>query len=384
MNTPLQAALGEQPGQARPLSFADYRGAMTAARFSDPRAELSAILTGCAIYDLGFRGKISITGNDRIRWLNGMVTNNVRDLAPGRGIYAFLLSPQGHILGDMYAYNRGDSVIVDTDRGQVEKILATFNHYIIMDDVELNNPSDQVTAIGVSGPKSRSALLAAGLQIPELEPVQLFDLSCDCNCGCVECTIVRAEDPQLESYEIWLAPAHVKPLWDGLLAVGATPVGCETLETHRVLSGVPLYGTDIRERDLPQETGQARALSFSKGCYIGQEIVERIRSRGNVHRSFTGFVLRTAGSISRGSKVLVGEKEVGEVTSVTLLRQAGADWTIALGYIRREHTTTTGNEPNEVTIGSAVAQVVQLPMRDAPFLRSLEHAVVALGTPAAS
>jgi folate-binding protein YgfZ len=381
MNTPLQTALSEQPGQARPVSLAEYRGAMTAARFADPQTELSAMLTGCAVYDLGSRAKISITGNDRVRWLNGMVTNNIRDLASARGVYAFLLNPQGHILGDLYAYNRGDRVMVDTDRSQVEKALATFDHYIIMDDVEVNNLSEQFTAIGVSGPKSQSVLRAAGLQVPALEPLQVFDLRCNCNCGCVECSIVRTDDPQLESYEIWLAVADVKPLWEGLLAAGATPVGCETLETHRILSGVPLYGIDIRERDLPQETGQARALNFSKGCYIGQEIVERIRSRGNVHRTFTGFRSRTAGLISRGNKVFVDEKEVGEVTSATSLHRAGADWTIALGYIRREHVPAAGKDINEVKIGGAMAQVIQLPMRDAVFLRSLENAAVA---PAAS
>ena len=93
----------------------------------------------------------------------------------------------------------------------------------------------------------------------------------------------------------------------------------------------------LRERDLPQETEQARALNFSKGCYVGQEIVERIRSRGSVHRSFTGFVSHTSGVISPGAKVLLAEKEVGEVTSAVSLHVADGDWTVALGYIRREH-----------------------------------------------
>src|SRR5215471_15430952 len=133
----------------------EYRGATTAARFSDPQTEFAALRGGGAVYDLGFRAKIALTGGDRVRWLNGMVTNNVRDLAAGDGVYAFLLNPQGHILGDLYAYSRGESIVIDTDRSQVEKVLATFDHYIIMDDVEVANLTEQFTALGIGGPKSR-------------------------------------------------------------------------------------------------------------------------------------------------------------------------------------------------------------------------------------
>src|SRR6266550_4441864 len=130
----------------------EYRGATTATLFGDPQAEFMALRAGCGVYDLGFRAKLSLTGGDRVRWLNGMVTNNIRDLATGHGLYAFLLNPQGRILGDLYAYNRGESIVVDTDRRQSEKILATFDHYIIMDDVEVKNLSDSITTLGIGGP----------------------------------------------------------------------------------------------------------------------------------------------------------------------------------------------------------------------------------------
>src|SRR5579872_2111463 len=134
----------------------DYRGATTAARFGDPQAEFAALRGGCGVYDLGFRAKISLTGGDRVRWLNGMVTNNIRDLAVGQGVYAFLLNPQEHILGDLFAYNRRESIAVDTDCGQLEKIVATFDHYIIMDDVEVGNLSEQLTALGIDGPQAQA------------------------------------------------------------------------------------------------------------------------------------------------------------------------------------------------------------------------------------
>ncbi len=343
------------------IRVGEYRGATTAANFGDSQKEWAHLNTACGVYDLGFRAKVSLTGGDRVRWLNGMVTNNIRDLAAGHGVYAFLLNPQGHILGDLYAYNRGESgvsssILVDTDRSQLDKILATFDHYIIMDDVEVKNLSDELTALGIAGPTAHSMLENAGIKFPDLQPLQFHEIQCDCDCGCLTCTIVRG-DNVTESYEIWLAPAHVRPLWDALVAAGAAPVGFEALELQRIVSGIPLYGVDIRERDLPQETEQARALNFNKGCYVGQEIVERIRSRGAVHRKFTGFVLNGAAQIAAGAKIVAAEKEVGEITSVTDLEIAGEAQTLALGYIRRE----AGTPGRQVSIGGQPATVTQLP-----------------------
>lgn len=335
-------------------AVAEYRGATTAARFGDPQAEFAALRTACGVYDLGFRAKISVTRGDRVRWLNGIVTNNIRDLATRRGVYAFLLNPQGRILGDLYAYNRGESIVIDTDVAQTEKILATFDHFIIMDDVEIKDLSSELTSVGVAGPRARDVMKAARMEFPELEPLQFHTVQCDCECRCVNCTFVRGDDPAGESYEIWLAPAHVKSVWDSLVKAGALPVGSEALELHRIASGIPQFGVDIRERDLPQETEQVRALNFNKGCYIGQEIVERIRSRGAVHRKFTGFVVDAPAS--PGSKIVAGEKEVGEITSVASL--AGAERHVALGYIRRE----AGTPGREVLIGGIRARVVSMPL----------------------
>src|SRR6202047_4031217 len=125
----------------------EHSDVTTASDFGDVRAEFQTLLSGCGLYDLSGRAKIAVTGSDRVRWLNGMVTNNVRDLAPGHGVYAFLLNPQGRILGDLYAYNQGQSLLVDTDQPQLEKVLAVFDKYIIMDDVEVANVSGMLTAI---------------------------------------------------------------------------------------------------------------------------------------------------------------------------------------------------------------------------------------------
>jgi len=307
------------------------------------------------VYDLSSRAKIELTGGDRVRWLNGMVTNNVRDLGVGYGVYVFLLNPQGHILGDFFAYNRGDRLLVDLDRSQVEKVLATFSHYIIMDDVEVTNVSDQLTSLGIAGPNANNALKAAGFEVGELKPLQIEDFTW----RRINLRVVRGEREQYPSYEIWATPEQTAEARAALVASGAAPVDRESLELYRVGLGVPLYGQDIRERDLPQETEQQRALNFNKGCYIGQEIVERIRSRGKVHRKFTGF--RVAGPPpGPGTKVQVQGNDVGEITSSAVIPASNGDRAVALGYIRRE----VGIPGKDVQIAESRATVADLPFAD--------------------
>ena len=301
------------------------------ADFGDAHAEFQALISAAGVYDLNARATISLTGGDRVRWLNGMVTNNIRDLQPGHGVYAFLLNPQGHILGDLYAYNRGESLRVETDRTQVETILAVFDKYIIMDDVEVSNVSDQRSGIGIAGPKSSQALRAVGFDLPELKPLQFAESTWQQS----SVTVVRGDLPCVEAFELWLAPEYAQTVCTALKTAGAHEVGRTALDHLRIAAGIPLYGADIRQRDLPQETEQDRALNFSKGCYVGQEIVERIRSRGQVRRKFTGFEIK--GQLPAiGSKIQVEGKDVGEITSAAALPLSQGERQVALGYIRRE------------------------------------------------
>ena len=334
--------------------LSEYSGAATAADFGDVRAEFQALVADSGVYDLGWRAKITVSGADRTRWLNGMITNNVRDLVPGHGLYAFLLNPQGRILADLYAYNRDSSLLVDTEQSQVRKVLEIFDHYIIMDDVEVAL-NEKLTAIGISGPTARAALRTAGVEFPELEPLQCHDLIW----RDTELIIVRGDIPTVECYELWLAPVNVKSVWEVMVEAGAKPVGTAALELLRIASGIPRYGQDIREKDLPQETGQQRALHFTKGCYIGQEIVERIRSRANVHRSFTGFEIQ--GPLPEpGSKIQADGKDVGEITSAASLPVAGSEYSVALGYLRREAALPG----KQLQASTATAIVANLPFAE--------------------
>jgi len=320
------------------------------------RDEFRHLRSTCGLYDLGSRAHIRLTGGDRVRWLNGMITNNVRDLAIGHGVYAFLLNPQGHILGDLYAYNRGEQFVVVTDHGQREKIVSTFDHYIIMDDVEVANVSDQLSAIGLAGPNAESVLGKTGLEAPHLQPLQIAD---NLSWQQTKVTIVRGERDAFPSYEIWVAPEDAASLREALQRSGAMLVGQEALEIYRILLGIPVYGKDIRERDLPQETEQQRALNFNKGCYVGQEIVERIRSRGAVHRKFTGFTV-TGAAPAPGTKIQAQAKDVGEITSSAVISSPDGEHTVALGYIRRE----VGVPGKEVEIAGSRAVVADLPFHD--------------------
>ena len=319
-----------------PARRGEYRGAETVTTYSDAPKEFAALLSGCAIYDLGWRAKISLTGKDRVRWLNGMITNNIRDLAVGHGLYAFLLNPQGHILGDLYAYNLGESILLDTDQSQAAKLTELLKRYIIMDKVEVANISEKLTAIGIAGPKSADTLRQAGFELPELAPLQAAEIAWrNLKLSLLRRESVHLGNAQNDSYEIWLAPEDVNSVWQALAEAGATPAGSEAFELYRIAQGIPRYGQDIRERDLPQETEQTHAVHFQKGCYIGQEIVERIRARGAVHRKFTGFLID--GPLpTPGSKVQLEGKDLGEITSVASLPTASGARTVALGYIRRE------------------------------------------------
>jgi aminomethyltransferase len=326
-----------------------YRGGETPATFGDTAAEFTALLQGAAIFDLGWQARLQIGGKDRTRWLNGMITNNIRDLSVGRGVYAFILTPQGHNQGDLTAYNRGEYLLATTDRDQVAKVTAVLKKYIIMDKVEIEDLSEKLVSVGIAGPKAAETLTNAGIDVSQLELSQVADAIWQES----EISIARNSHPQMNGYEIWLAPDQVERLWDALVAAGATPVGSDALEMYRIARGVPRYGIDLRERDLPQETGQEHALNFSKGCYIGQEIVERIRARGNVHRTFIGFEMEGEPP-QPGTKVRANEKDMGEITSAARLPGGR---TVAIGYLRRE----VAAPGTTVKVGEQSATVKNLP-----------------------
>jgi folate-binding protein YgfZ len=296
---------------------------------AETRKEFTALTTGCGVFKLG-RTHIALTGADRVRWLNGMVTNNIRDLALEHGVYAFLLNPQGKIQADLYAFNRGERIVVEADIPQLETILEIFDRYIIMDEVEIENLNSAV--IGLAGAACAEMLQREGF--PDAEKMQQLQVS-EFQLDGQKLRLIRGDNPCIPTYEVCAGVDETQRVWDSLVKAGAQPIQSEALEIFRIACGIPKFGVDIRPKDLPQETGQDRALNFNKGCYVGQEIVERIRSRGAVHRMFTGFDIE--GTVPAvGFRVQQEGKDIAELTSVTTLPTDEAERTVALGYGRKE------------------------------------------------
>jgi aminomethyltransferase len=324
------------------MAEGQYLGADAILNFGDPAREFAALREGCGLFMLSWRRKIAVTGKDRVRWLHNMVTNNVRDLALNRGAYNFVLNAQGRILGDIYIFNRGESLVIDTDESQVESLLTAMKRFIIMDKVEMSVLP--TVALGFCGPKTEQMLALLGEEVEGMEPLELRELS-------KGRAFVRGPLSKPAWYEIWLPTSEEM----AVNVAGATMVGTQALEWWRIVHGIPQYGQDIRDRDLPQETEQVQALNFTKGCYIGQEIVERIRSRGQVHRKFTGFEFEDVHPVL--GKAEAEGRVMAEVTSIASVPTSSRERNIGLGYVRREAAATG----SQVDLGGHKARIVDLP-----------------------
>jgi folate-binding protein YgfZ len=300
---------------------------------SGSASQLAALLHGTGVSRLDQMGWIRITGEDRVRWLNGMVTNSIQQLQDGEGNYNFLLSVQGRIQGDATIFAEHNALLMETAASQVPGLMTLLDRFIIMDDVELADATGSQSGLLVAGPQAASLLAQIGLNIEDLGTLRKRTMPWNT----AQTSVLHIESPLIPRFELWADADTASKLLEALQNAGAVLCEAQSLEWLRILEGTPLYGTDIRDRELPQETGQTRALHFSKGCYLGQEIVERIRSRGNVHRTFSAF--RLDGQLpAAGAPLEADGKQVGELTSVAAipLPTDGKIVQLALGYIRRE------------------------------------------------
>jgi folate-binding protein YgfZ len=305
------------------------------------KLQLAALLRGSAFAPIADLGWIRVTGEDRVRWLNGMVTNSIQELTPGVGNYNFLLSAQGRIQGDGYIFaepsasGESESILLETALTQIPILTALLDRFIIMDDVELSDISASRSGLLLAGPQVSGLVQEFFPSASELAPLQLQSVTWRDS----EVTLLHAHSPLVLRYELWSDPATITALTESLRQAGVLPVSQDAVEQLRILEGTSRYGTDIRDRELPQETAangtQSRALHFAKGCYLGQEIVERIRSRGNVHRTFTAF--RLEGTLPAAGTLLEADsKQIGEITSVAAIPLETGTVQLALGYIRRD------------------------------------------------
>jgi folate-binding protein YgfZ len=336
---------------ATPHELSVYRGVLTPRELDEPATESAALATGAAAHDLGWLRRVAVRGEDRFRWLSGMVTNMVNDLAPNAGAWNLVLNAQGRIQGDLTVWRTRDQLELELAADQYDRLLAHLEHFIIMDDVELV-PLSGEAACGLTGPAADQVLARVGL--PVLSGTMT---STRVEWNGMDLRLAREYGAAAPHYEIRVPEAQLGKLLMYLRTAGAIPVGNRAVEAYRIAEGIPAYGIDIVERDLPQETSQLRALHFSKGCYLGQEIVERIRSRGNVHRHLRQFELE--GLLpAPGSELKLEDGTVaGHITSAAELALPAATRIFALGLIRAEAETRT--EPLRYATG-AVTGVARL------------------------
>jgi aminomethyltransferase len=276
-----------------------------------------ALRTNAAWIDLSARGRIRVTGDDRARLLHAMSTNHVQDLPEGAGLYAFFLNEKGRILADSYIYNLGESFMLDTEPETAVSLRDHLDHYIIADDVTLEDETGRWQVIGVEGPASPQCAVGLGIPIPD-QPHGIREW----NGGFV--ARVAATGPQ--GLRLWLSAAEKKRLTANIPE--ATP---DEARIVRLENGRPRYGEDISQRFLVQETQALHAVHFNKGCYLGQEIVERVRSRGQVHRLLTSIQLEGTIAPEPGTKLMI-EGKPAEITSAAYSPALGK--IVTLAYVR--------------------------------------------------
>jgi tRNA-modifying protein YgfZ len=297
-----------------------------------------ALRTRAAWIDLSARGKIRVTGEDRARLLHAMTTNDIQHMQPGDGLYAFFLNAQGRILADAYLYNLGESFLLDTEPETAGKVLQHLDKYIIADDVAQEDQTAIWKAVGIEGPASARVIEALSLPAPAVD----YHVAAWEN-GFTART--AATGPL--GFRVFVPVAERAGLIERIAAAGIPEADVEAARTVRLENGRPRYGEDITERYLTQETQQMHAVSFTKGCYLGQEIVERVRSRAQVHRHLMPVHIRSTQAPAAGAKLKSDGKDAAEITSAAFSPALGE--VVALAYVRTDY-----HAPNtELTVDSS-------------------------------
>ena len=266
-----------------------------------------ALRRAAAWRDLSSRGRLTATGADRARLIHAIASNAVEDLAPGLGVYSFFLDAQGHIQADSNIFVDDDHLVIDSEPAASRVLHEHIESYIIMDDVTLVDIGPSTALLAVAGPSSRDILSSLGSQLPDA-PLAFV------NAGSF--TIYRAPIGAIEGFRICVPLADRDRLIAELESRGAVPAVEDSWEAVRVRQGIPRFGVDFGPRNIPHETQQLHAVSFTKGCYTGQEIVERVRSQGRVRRLLVGVELDSA-DVPDDLTVRFDGTEVGVLTSPT-------------------------------------------------------------------
>jgi folate-binding protein YgfZ len=294
-----------------------------------------------------------------------MVTNDVASLTPGTGCYTFVLDATGHVLADMRVLCTESSLLLDLEPGTAAFVAATLDKYLIMEKCRITDATDDTRQLFFGGREVVQKLAEYGLTEAgawtEGQNATVEIVGVPCLVAATRLIPGPGFDLYISANDTADASDAVRRVQEALGAVALTP---DVLEPLRVEAGIPRFGVDMDSRVLAPETGQQkRAISYRKGCYIGQEIVARIDARGRVNRGFAGFRLTTENLPDPETPVLIDGKEVGRITSAAIGPTLGIP--LALGYIRREHAGAVIESGTIVTIADAPATVAELPFAPA-------------------
>jgi folate-binding protein YgfZ len=350
--------------EGRGAGFAELGEREIVANYGNSAEEHRALRTAAGVMDLSARGRLVMLGADRQQMLNGQVTNNVRDLAPGHGCYAALVNAKARMISDLNIYALPNEVLLDCEPGMAAAVAARLEKFIVMEDVQVVDASPHYGLLSVQGPRAQQVVERLGI-FPEV-PQEPWTFASVAHPDWGDLYLMWQSRTGDRGFDLF-APNAALPVLAGMLeermpAAGGRLTGWDALEVARIEAGVPRYGVDMTEATLAPEVGlNERMISYEKGCYSGQEVIARIRTYGQVAKAFRGLRLDAsmAAAPAHGTKLFKDGKEVGFITSATWSPSLEAH--IALGYVRREC-----NQPgNLLAVGGAgadaKAEIVPLP-----------------------
>jgi len=299
-----------------------------------PAAERSlAARSGAGLVDLSDRARLVVTGPDRIAWLQGMLTNDIKGLAAGQGCLAVAVTNKGKLVADLRVLVRPDAAWLELAADRAAPLLDHLNRHLIMEDCAIEDRSAETALIGLHGPRATEILRKVAPSLPELTEYAQAEIEID---G-APAVAVGSRELGLPGYDLWLTPDRAAAAWETLRAAGASPMGADTCEILRIEAGIPRFGAELDEDTLPLEAGLERTINYEKGCYVGQDVLARVTYRGHVNRKLTGLWLAGDAPARPGEVLTHEDKPAGDVRSS--VRSPHFDRPIALAYVRRELVT---------------------------------------------
>lgn len=327
--------------RARGARFTAVGGAEVVEHYGDPHAEHAAARQAVAVLDLGFRSRLCLTGADRQRFLHGQVTQDILALRPGHGCYAALVNAKGRLESDLHVHGLAEELLLDFEPGLAPAVTRRLERFVVADDVQIIDVADAYGHLSLLGPRAAEAAraLAPDLALPDA-PLRSVLLP---GSGAGEAVLIRQPRGAADGFDLFAPAADLPALWAQLLEtarlLGGAPAGWQALEWIRLEAGLPRCPVDMDESNLAPEARLDHAISPNKGCYVGQEILNRLRTFAHVNRLLCGLRLAEAPANvplpARGDRLVLAAdgREVGHLTSATLSPRCGR---IALGYVRRE------------------------------------------------